>query len=94
MINISLGGFEINSKKTKPFGSWSSPLKAEDVASATIGLEDVRKKGNRIYWVEMRPEEKAFTFWWRGQRAGRIEILRTRSSTLELVFMSMAVELF
>jgi len=41
----------------RPYGSWSSPLTAEDVASAAIGLESVQLEGASTYWVEMRPEE-------------------------------------
>ncbi|MEJ8822804.1 prolyl oligopeptidase family serine peptidase [Variovorax humicola] len=40
-----------------PFGSWSSPITAELVASATINLVDVLLDGSDVYWVEARPQE-------------------------------------
>lgn len=52
----------MNSAEIKPYGSWSSPLKAEDVASATTGLTSVQLEGNHTYWVEIRPEEGGLYF--------------------------------
>lgn len=52
----------MSSTGTKPYGSWSSPLRAGDVASATIGLRNVQLEGNRTYWVEIRPGEGGLYF--------------------------------
>ena len=40
-----------------PFGTWSSPVTSELVASASINLADVLLDGNDVYWVEGRPQE-------------------------------------
>lgn len=40
-----------------PYGSWKSPISAELVAGAEVGLEQVRMDGNDIYWIERRPQE-------------------------------------
>jgi dipeptidyl aminopeptidase/acylaminoacyl peptidase len=40
-----------------PYGSWKSPISADLVAGAEIGLEQVRLDGDDIYWIERRPQE-------------------------------------
>ena len=40
-----------------PYGSWKSPITADLVASAEIGLEQVRIDDDNIYWIERRPQE-------------------------------------
>jgi len=40
-----------------PYGSWKSPISAELVAGAEVGLEQVRMDGDDIYWIERRPQE-------------------------------------
>lgn len=40
-----------------PYGSWKSPVSADMVARAEIGLEQVRLDGDDIYWIERRPQE-------------------------------------
>jgi dipeptidyl aminopeptidase/acylaminoacyl peptidase len=40
-----------------PHGSWKSPITADLVAGAEIGLEQVRLDGDSIYWIERRPQE-------------------------------------
>jgi len=40
-----------------PFGTWSSPVTSELVASAAINLADVLLDGGNVYWVEGRPQE-------------------------------------
>ena len=40
-----------------PYGSWKSPITAELVAGAEVGLEQVKLDGDDIYWIERRPEE-------------------------------------
>jgi dipeptidyl aminopeptidase/acylaminoacyl peptidase len=49
-----------------PYGSWSSPITAELIVSAAVGLGDVWTDGDgRTWWSELRPGE-----------AGRVEIVR------------------
>jgi dipeptidyl aminopeptidase/acylaminoacyl peptidase len=45
-------------KKTADYGCWRSPITAELVASANIGLGTVGWDGADIYWLESRPLEK------------------------------------
>ena len=40
-----------------PYGSWPSPITAEVVAAAGIGLEQVMLDGDDVYWIETRPAE-------------------------------------
>ncbi|MGE5217269.1 MAG: prolyl oligopeptidase family serine peptidase [Chloroflexota bacterium] len=40
-----------------PYGSWKSPISAEIVAGAEVGLEQLRIDGDHIYWIERRPQE-------------------------------------
>ena len=47
----------------RPYGSWTSPLTAAEIASGTVGLSEVQLDGAAIYWLEMRPSE--------GGRSGR-----------------------
>jgi dipeptidyl aminopeptidase/acylaminoacyl peptidase len=43
---------------TAPFGSWTSPIAAEDLAAGTVKFEQLVLDGNDILWVESRPDEK------------------------------------
>jgi dipeptidyl aminopeptidase/acylaminoacyl peptidase len=45
-------------KKISPYGSWISPVKANLLASASIGLGAVKVSGQDVYWIESRPMEK------------------------------------
>lgn len=40
-----------------PYGSWSSPIAAADVAGAVVRLLGVAAEGERSYWLEARPTE-------------------------------------
>src|SRR5688500_9628570 len=40
------------------YGSWTSPISAQLVASAGRRLGSVALDGDDIYWLEVRPEEK------------------------------------
>ena len=42
---------------TQPYGSWTSPLTAAEIASGAVGLSEVQLDGDAIYWLEMRPSE-------------------------------------
>lgn len=43
---------------TAPFGSWVSPIAAEDLAAGTVKFEQLALDGDDIIWVESRPDEK------------------------------------
>jgi dipeptidyl aminopeptidase/acylaminoacyl peptidase len=40
-----------------PYGSWKSPITADLIVSATVGLGQVALDGEDVYWVELRPSE-------------------------------------
>ncbi len=44
-------------RQTAPFGSWSSPLTSDLIASKTIKLGQIQVDDLDIYWVESRPSE-------------------------------------
>ena len=44
-------------KKVAPYGSWLSPIKADLLASKSVGLGSLKAEGKDIYWVEGRPLE-------------------------------------
>lgn len=46
------------SKIPAAFGSWPSPITADLIAGATIGLGQVALRGNQILWTEGRPQEQ------------------------------------
>ncbi len=48
-----------------PFGAWASPITAETVISAAVGLSEVRADGDHVWWSESRPQE-----------AGRVQLVR------------------
>src|SRR5262249_40950160 len=41
-----------------PFGAWRSPLSAERVAAASLGLGCLAVDGDAIWWIEGRPAEQ------------------------------------
>ena len=43
--------------KIRPYGSWSSPITAELVASESLRLFEITLVGERTTWIEMRPAE-------------------------------------
>jgi len=48
----------MNTKTTLPYGSWPSPIGAEQIAGATIRLGQTAVCGNTIAWSEGRPLEQ------------------------------------
>ena len=44
-----------------PFGTWPSPVAPADLATATVGLDEVRVDGGRATWLELRPAESGRT---------------------------------
>jgi len=47
----------MNSSQPQPYGTWTSPITAGEIASGTIGLSELHLDGGDIYWLEMRPTE-------------------------------------
>ena len=58
--------------KIAPYGSWSSPITAEQIATGSIGLGQIALDAQDVYWSEMRPAE-----------AGRHVIVRLREGVME-----------
>jgi len=42
---------------TAPYGSWKSPITSTLIVERSIGLPDVRRDGDTVYWLEQRPRE-------------------------------------
>ena len=55
-----------------PYGSWASPITSELIVASTIGLGDVQRDGDDLYWIESRPQE-----------AGRSVLMRLSPGTGE-----------
>ena len=47
--------------RVTPYGTWRSPLTAERVAGAAVGLGQVAVAGDAVYWVETRPADAGRT---------------------------------
>jgi len=56
-----------------PYGSWKSPIDADLVASAGVGLQQLRIDGEDIYWIESRPQEGGRKVVVRQSRDGTLE---------------------
>ena len=44
-------------RQIAPYGSWKSPITADLVGAAEIGLEQIRIDGGDICWIERRAQE-------------------------------------
>ncbi|MCR9277414.1 MAG: prolyl oligopeptidase family serine peptidase [Pseudomonadaceae bacterium] len=51
----------------RAFGTWPSPLSAEDIVTGARGLVDLQTSMDAIYWLESRPEE-----------SGRVTLMRSQ----------------
>ncbi|HEX7547919.1 MAG TPA: S9 family peptidase, partial [Candidatus Methylomirabilis sp.] len=54
--------------QVRPYGSWESPITANQIASGAMGLSEIQLDGRDVYWLEMRPTE-----------GGRSVVVRLRS---------------
>ncbi|HEX8559106.1 MAG TPA: S9 family peptidase [Pyrinomonadaceae bacterium] len=43
--------------KVAPYGSWKSPITADLIVTATVGLGQIALDGEDVYWIELRPSE-------------------------------------
>lgn len=57
----------------KPFGSWSSPLSASQIAAGVIKVGQPQWDGDDLYWLEGRPLEGGRNVIVRRSAAGKIE---------------------
>lgn len=60
-------------KNIAPYGAWPSPVSAELVTAATVGLAALSVDGEDLYWLESRPSEAGRTALCRRLADGRIE---------------------
>ena len=44
-------------RRTAPYGSWKSPIRAKEIAEGTLGLSEVLIDGASVWWLEQRPTE-------------------------------------
>ncbi|MCC6473885.1 MAG: S9 family peptidase [Burkholderiales bacterium] len=59
--------------RTSPYGSWRSPISAEQIAAGSVGLSQPAIDAGDIYWVESRPAEGGRNVIVRREPGGRIE---------------------
>ncbi len=45
-------------QKTTPYGNWTSPITAAQVAASAKYLQNIQSDSEYIYWLESRPEEQ------------------------------------
>ncbi|MGX6601627.1 prolyl oligopeptidase family serine peptidase [Micromonosporaceae bacterium Da 78-11] len=60
---------------TAPYGSWASPIGADDVARGEVMLEWAGFVGNEVWWTEPLPEQGGRAALMRGGPAGPVEAL-------------------
>ena len=53
-----------------PYGSWASPITAQQVATGGVRLDELRSSGDELYWVELRPQESGRSVLMRRTAAG------------------------
>ena len=59
-------------RRVLPYGSWPSPIGAEQIAGATIRLGQTAARDGATYWLEGRPAEHGRNVLVRQERDGRI----------------------
>ena len=57
--------------KTRPYGTWSSPITPDSIVAETIRLSSVSLDAGRIGWLEGRPGEGGRNVLVRTDAAGR-----------------------
>ena len=57
---------------TAPYGTWRSPITADRIAEASVGLGQIALDGPDIYWTVLRPSEGGRTVIERCDAAGRV----------------------
>lgn len=59
-------------RQRSPYGSWRSSLTAEQAATASASLSEVRLDGSDTYWIESRPTERGRQVVVQCDAAGRV----------------------
>ncbi|MBX9686880.1 MAG: S9 family peptidase [Candidatus Obscuribacterales bacterium] len=59
--------------KTKPYGTWTSPISAEMLVSKAVKLGQTFIDKDRCYWLETRPSEKGRSVLVAADHSGKIE---------------------
>jgi dipeptidyl aminopeptidase/acylaminoacyl peptidase len=59
--------------RTKPGGSWQSPITTDLIVAECVGLGQIVLDGEDIYWVEMRPREAGRGVVVRHNRTGPVD---------------------
>lgn len=60
---------------TTPYGAWSSPITAADLAAGGVGLDDGVIDGDHVYWTEAYPQQGGrVALWCRRPDGGRDEV--------------------
>lgn len=57
-----------------PYGSWSSPITAEDLTAATVGLSHGLVSDGVRYWTQAHPEQGGRVTLWREDAGERVEL--------------------
>lgn len=57
-----------------PYGSWSSPITADDLTAATVGLAYGTVTDGVRYWTQAHPEQGGRVSVWREDETGRTEL--------------------
>lgn len=52
-----VGQAEPTGPATRPYGSWPSPIRIDDLVGDVVRLSDPWIDGDDIYWIEGRPAE-------------------------------------
>jgi dipeptidyl aminopeptidase/acylaminoacyl peptidase len=66
----------MSEKKIAPYGSWTSPITADQIVQGSVGLGQVVVDRGDLYWSESRPSEKGrVTIMWRGADGEIAEVL-------------------
>ena len=55
---MSRNASPIATKITAPYGSWDSPINSQQLVAQAVRLGEPLLDGDRIYWIEGRPQEK------------------------------------
>jgi dipeptidyl aminopeptidase/acylaminoacyl peptidase len=50
---------------TAPYGSWASPISAQALTTAAVGLAAVELDGDQLYWLEAHPDQGGRVGLWR-----------------------------
>src|SRR3712207_5330171 len=53
-----------------PYGSWASPISAQSLTTAAVGLSAVRIDADQLYWLESHADQGGRVGLWRRAIAG------------------------